>query len=120
MDLLVVTLWNLKHYHAERYIATDLYLDPSMVHCMLSKIVDILHSSVYPELVSLPANMAGKNVKHGPEQHHKLIVDSTFIAIPKPNDSQQRKAYYNSKSATNYAFKVQIACDFYHRISTCV
>ncbi|CAF2990154.1 unnamed protein product, partial [Rotaria sp. Silwood2] len=116
MNLLVVTLWYLKHYHAERYIATELYLDPSTVHRMLSKVVDILHSSVYPGLVSLPANMTDKNIKHGTEEHHKLIVDSTFIAIPQPNDSQQRKAYYHSKSTTNYAFKVQIACDFYHRI----
>ncbi|CAF4329107.1 unnamed protein product [Rotaria sordida] len=53
---------------------------------------------------------------HGPEEHHKLIVDSTCIAVPQPDDSQQRKAYYNSKSSTNYAFKVQIACDFNHQI----
>jgi hypothetical protein len=94
MNLLVVTLWYLRHYHAERYIATELDLNPSTVHHMLSKVIDILHSSV-------PANMADKNLKHGPEEHHKLIVDSNVIAIPEPNDSQQRKAYYHSKNATN-------------------
>ncbi|CAF4293162.1 unnamed protein product, partial [Rotaria sordida] len=34
---------------------------------------------------------------HGPEQYHKLIVDSTFIAIEQPEDSEQRKAYYHEK-----------------------
>ncbi|CAF4668222.1 unnamed protein product, partial [Rotaria sp. Silwood2] len=109
-------LWYLKHYHSERYIATELYLDPSTVQHILSAVVDILHSSVYPELVSLPTNIADRKEIHGPEQHHKLIVDSTFIAAPEPDDLEQRKAYCHSKSATNYAFKVQIACDFHHQI----
>jgi hypothetical protein len=54
--------------------------------------------------------------RHGPQQHHKLIVDSTCIAIPEPSDSDQRKAHYHGKSSTNYGLKVQIACDFNHRI----
>ncbi|CAF1359039.1 unnamed protein product [Rotaria sordida] len=60
--------------------------------------------------------MSNRTTAHGPEEHHKLIVDSASIAAPQPHDSQQRKAYLHSKSATNYAFKVQIACDFNHRI----
>jgi hypothetical protein len=58
--------------------------------------------------------MDSRNTAHGPEEHHKLIVDSTSIAVPQPDDSQQRKAYFHSKSATNYAIKIQIACDFNH------
>ncbi|CAF4592828.1 unnamed protein product [Rotaria sp. Silwood2] len=57
-----------------------------------------------------------RRTPHEPQQHYKLIVDSTFIAIPEPHDSEQRKAYYYAKSPTNYAIKVQIACDFRHRI----
>ncbi|CAF2694064.1 unnamed protein product [Rotaria sp. Silwood2] len=61
-------------------------------------------------------NLDSRNTAHGPEEHHKLIVDSTSIAVPQPEDSQQRKTYFHSKSATNYAFKIQTACDFNHRI----
>ncbi|CAF4756461.1 unnamed protein product [Rotaria sp. Silwood2] len=60
--------------------------------------------------------MDSRNTAHGPEKHQKLIVDSTSIAVPKPEDSQQRKAYLHPKSATNYASIIQIACDFSHRI----
>ncbi|CAM4823601.1 unnamed protein product [Rotaria magnacalcarata] len=60
--------------------------------------------------------MESSNTAHEPEEHHKIIVDSTSIAVPRPDDSEQRKAYFHSKSATNYAIKVQIACDFNHRI----
>ena len=78
--------------------------------------MDILHSCVYPELISIPTNLSTSKTPHGPQQHHKLIVDSTFIAIPQPYDSDKRKEYYHAKSSTNYALKVQIACDFNHRI----
>jgi hypothetical protein len=60
--------------------------------------------------------MDNQTIIHGQEQRHTLIVDSTFIAIDQPEDSEQRKTYYHAKSPTNYAFKTQIACDFHHRI----
>lgn len=112
----MVTLWYLKHYHGERYISTELYLSPSTVHAFLGEVIDNLHSCVYPELISLPINLASKRTPHGPEQHLKLIVDLTCIAIPEPYDTDQRIAYYHTKSPTNYGIKVQIACDFHHRI----
>ncbi|CAF3777202.1 unnamed protein product [Rotaria sordida] len=46
----------------------------------------------YQKVFSLPADMSSRTTAHGSEEHHKLIVDSTFIAIPQPNDSTQRKA----------------------------
>ena len=116
MNLLAVTLWYLKHYHSERYIAAELNLDRSTVNYFLPEILDILHSCAYPQLISLPTDMSNRTTVHGPEEHHKLIVHSTCIAIPQPSHSTQRKAYYHAKSPTNYAFKVQIACDFQHRI----
>ena len=88
MNLLVVTLWHVKHYHSERYIATELNFAPSTVHHILSEVIDILHLCVYPKLVSLPANLTNRNTTHGPEDYHKLIVDSTFIAVPQPDGSQ--------------------------------
>ncbi|CAF1543075.1 unnamed protein product [Adineta ricciae] len=116
INLLVVTLWYLKHYHVERCISTELNSSPSTVNAFLREVIDILHSCVYPEFISLPVNFASKRTPHGPQRHHKLIVDSTCIAIPEPYDSDQRKAYYHSKYPTNYEIKIQIACDFNHRI----
>ncbi|CAF1380456.1 unnamed protein product [Rotaria sordida] len=116
MNLLVVTLWYFKHYHSEPYIASELNFTHQGVNYFLTAVVDILHSFVYPAFVSLPADLPNRRTPHGPQQHHKLIIDSTFIAIPEPHDSEQRKKYYHAKSPTNYAIKVQIACDFRHRI----
>ncbi|CAF0987276.1 unnamed protein product [Didymodactylos carnosus] len=116
MNLLVITLWHLKYYHSERYIATEFDLSRSTVNYFLWVVVDILHSCVYPEFISLPTDMANLTTVHGPEEYHKLIVDSTLIAIPQPGDSDERRSYYHAKSSTNYALKIQIACDFRHRI----
>ncbi|CAF3502581.1 unnamed protein product [Rotaria sp. Silwood2] len=116
MNLFVVTLWYSKHYHSERYIATELNLTQKTLDYFLSSVQDTLHTCVYPELISLPADMSNRTTTYGPEEHHKLIVDSTFIAIPQPGDSIQRKAYYHARSPTNYALKVEMACDFHHRI----
>ncbi|CAF0983451.1 unnamed protein product [Rotaria sordida] len=99
-----------------RALDDKLNLSQPAVNYLLSTVVDILHSCVYPELISIPTNLSSSKTPHGPQQHHKLIVDSTFIAIPEPYDSEKRKVYYHAKSSTNYALKVQIACDFRHRI----
>ncbi|CAF4786940.1 unnamed protein product, partial [Rotaria sp. Silwood2] len=112
MNLLVVTLWYFKHYHSERYIASELNFSQPAVNYFLPAVVDILHSCVYPSFVSVPVDLANRRTPHGPQQHYKLMVDSTFIAIPEPHDPEQRKAYYHAKSPTSYAIKVQIACDF--------
>ncbi|CAF1390118.1 unnamed protein product, partial [Rotaria sordida] len=112
----MVTLWYLKHYHSERYIASELNLNRSTVNYFLSEVVNILHACVYPELISIPADIGNRRTPHEPQQHHKLIVDSTCIAIPEPHEAEQRRAYYHGKSPTNYAFKVQVACDFHHQI----
>ena len=116
MNMLAVTLWYLKHYHSERYIASELNLSQSAVNYVLSILVDILHTCAYQELVSIPANLSHSRTPHGPQQYHKVIVDSTCIAIPEPYDSEQRKAYYHMKSSTNNGLKAQITCDFRHRI----
>ncbi|CAF5081600.1 unnamed protein product, partial [Rotaria sp. Silwood1] len=66
MNLLVVALWYLKHYHLERYISTELNLSRSTVNYFLTQVVDILYLCAYQQLVSLPADIAGRASKHGP------------------------------------------------------
>ncbi|CAF3897436.1 unnamed protein product [Rotaria sp. Silwood1] len=66
--------------------------------------------------------MEDETTIHGHQQYYKLIVHSTFIATHEPEDSELCKAYYHAKGPTNYTFKVQVACQFNHRIlhvSTC-
>ena len=95
MNLLVVMLWHLKHYHSERYIATEFDLVRKTVAYSLSSVLGILHSCAYPEFISLPTYMSKRTAPYGLEEHHKLIVDST-----------ECKAYYHAKSPTNCALIV--------------
>ena len=114
INLLAITLWYLKHYHSERNIATELNFGRPTVNYFLFAIIDILYSSAYPKLILLPDDMNDENTEHGSEEYHKLIVDSICIAINQPGDREQSKVYYYAKSSTNYAFKIQITCDFNH------
>ena len=41
MNLLVATLWYLKHYHLERYISTELNLGRSTINYLLTEVVDM-------------------------------------------------------------------------------
>ena len=116
MNLLSITLWYLKYYHSEPYIAAELHFNQSTVSYFLSAVIVILYSCIYSKLISLPDDVDEDDTIHGPEQHHKLIVDSMYIAINSPEDYTERKIFYHAKSATNYAFKIQITCDFHHRI----
>ena len=115
INLLAVTLWYPKHYHFERCIATEFNLAHKSVAYSLSSVLDILHPRIYPEFISLSTNMPNETTPLGPEEHHKLMVDSTFITIPQSDDSTEHKAYYHVKNPTNYALKVQIVCDFRQR-----
>ena len=116
INLLSITLWYLKHYHSLDYIATELNFGKSTAHYLLSSVIYILHSSVCSNLISSPDDIDSESVAHGPEESHKLIVDSTSIAIYQPEDSEQCKVYYYAKDPANYVFKIQRACDFNHRI----
>ena len=61
-NLLVVTLWYLKHYHLERYISTELNLNRSTVKYFLTELMDVLYLCVYQQLISLPADIANRTV----------------------------------------------------------
>ena len=57
-----------------------------------------------------------RRIPYGPKRQHKLIIDSSFIAIPESYHSEERKAYYPAIRSTDYALKVQIICDLHHQI----
>ncbi|CAF3811031.1 unnamed protein product [Rotaria sp. Silwood1] len=116
MNLLVVTLWFLKRYPSEGYIATKLQMNKSTVNYFLFEIIDILYSCIYPVFVPAQVSIATRSTSHETQNYNKLLVHSTVIAISPPNELKQRKAYYHKKSPTNYGFKIQIASDFHHRI----
>ncbi|CAF0764176.1 unnamed protein product [Rotaria sordida] len=46
-------------------------------------------------------------------EEKKVVIQQRFQIL----DDKQRKEYYHAKNPTNYAIKVQVACDFCHRIA---
>ena len=69
MNWLVVTLWYLKHYHSECFIAREFNLVQRTVAYSLSSVLNILHSCAYREFISLPDDMSNRTTSHRPEEH---------------------------------------------------
>ncbi|CAF3702135.1 unnamed protein product [Rotaria sp. Silwood1] len=68
------------------------------------------HSYAY--LIATPSQaLTGFKIPVRLKTAHNLVIQ-----YASEEDSEQRKAYYHAKSPTNYAFKIQITCDFNHRI----
>jgi hypothetical protein len=117
MNMLSITLWFLKHYCTEHHVGTVIPYNKTTGRRLISATVDILHDCVYPKLVVLPDSMDdNKTTACESKQHPKLLVQSFLIPANRPIDFKKDEAFYNEKSLTGYAFKVQIACDFHHRI----
>ncbi|CAF4402163.1 unnamed protein product [Rotaria sp. Silwood2] len=67
MNTLVVTLWYLKRHHSERYIALELNLSQQAANYLLSTVVNILHSCLHPDLISIPANISSSRTPYEPQ-----------------------------------------------------
>ena len=122
INLLRITLWYLKHCYSEHYIVAELRFNQTSVNYFLSTVVGILHSCICLKLIWLPDEIDDDDTMRRPKKHHRLILNSTYIANNQSEDSTQRKTCYHAKSPTNYAFKIQITCDFHHQtvhISNC-
>lgn len=112
-NLLVITLHWLRRQPsykelARLYTHTDHYW-----HSMVRRVVGALDESCYdyfvpPLAANAPTSIYFPNVK--------IIVDSTFVPLPK---NQFIRQDYHQKSPTKAAWKYEIACDFSHRIISC-
>ena len=112
-NLLVIVIYWLRHkptYHelADRYPHGIHYW-----HTMVRRVIAILDECLFDRFVPLFAPNAPTAVYF---THVKIIVDTTFVPIPK---TPFIPADYHKKSPTKAAWKYEIACDFSHRIISC-
>ena len=82
-------------------------------HDMLRRVVAVLSDHIYDLFVQPLAPDASTSVFFA---NCKIIVDSTFVPLPKNTFVRQD---YHQKSPTKSAWKYEIACDFSHRIISC-
>jgi hypothetical protein len=79
---------------------------------MVKSVVGIMDSHMFKELV-YPVDNTSPYSTRSTLQNVRLIVDSTFIPLPK---EPFYPFLYHPKSPTKSALKVEIACDLSHRI----
>jgi hypothetical protein len=110
--MLSLTLYHLKHYHTERYIANEFNIKRTAVQHILEKVIDYLYEKFVPMMIQLnEANLSSPLDSSYLENTVKLITDATVISIHQPEHTADRKKYFHYKSLTNYGNKFQIATD---------
>ena len=82
------------------------------LHDMVKRTVSIIETSLFDELIR-PIDSTSPPSTMSTIFDAFIAVDSTFIPLPR---SPFKPKYFHPKSPTKSAWKVQIACDFSHRI----
>jgi hypothetical protein len=82
------------------------------LHAMVMRVVPMIEHSIFDELIR-PINSTSPPCTMSTLSDCYIIVDSTHIPLPR---TPFRPSHYHKKSPTRTAWKVQIACDFTHRI----
>ena len=112
-NLLVITLHWLRRKPTYREMARLYPHGLDYWHQMLRRVVTALDECIYDHFVTPLASNAPTSVHFA---NVKIIVDSTFLPLPK---TPFTPADYHKKSPTKAAWKYEIACDFSHRIISC-
>ena len=112
-NLLVITLHWLRRKPTYQQLAQLYSHGQHYWHTTLRRVICILDNTIYPLFVTPLASDAPTSVFF---PNVKIIVDSTFVPLPK---GQFIKKDFHKKNSMRSAWKYEIACDFSHRIISC-
>jgi len=111
-NLLCITVYWLRRYPPFEEMVITFHRSESYLHHMVKSVVGIMESHIFKELI-YPVDNTSPYSTRSTLPKVRLIVDSTFIALPK---EPRHPFLFHPKSPTKSALKVQISCDLSHRI----
>jgi hypothetical protein len=111
-NMLCVTIYWLRKYPSFDDMVALLQQTKRYLVDMLKDVVHIMDAHIVNELIR-PIDHTSPISTRSSLQHVKIIVDSTFIPLPK---TPFKPKYYHKKSPTRTAWKFEIGCDLSHRI----
>ena len=111
-NLLCITIHWLRRYPSFEEMQVTFHRSNFYLHNMVKAVVGIMDTHIVKELIH-PVNDTSPYSVMSTLRDVRLIVDSTFIPLPK---EPFYPFLYHSKSSTKSALKVEIACDLSHRI----
>src|ERR1700750_732993 len=114
-NMLILTLYWLCQYPSLREMATEWDIPVSTLKGLLVHVLIILDSIIVPAFIQpLQSNDPSSPLS----SHHDvyMIIDSTFIPVPRACTDTERRASFHFKSPTKFACKVQISCNINNMI----
>lgn len=104
---LLLTLYWMRHYPSSRCMGAEFGAAHSSIDEALQHTVEALFSCLVPA-VSIESAGLHHVYRAGVLDGVRLIVDSTFLILPRPDDKDERKRFYHMKSPTRAALKWQL------------
>jgi hypothetical protein len=111
-NLLCVTLYWLRKYPSFDDMVALFQQTRRYLFDVVKDVVCIMDSHIFTKLI-YPIDHTSPISTRSSLQHVKIIVDSTFLPLPK---TPFNPMLYHKKSPTKSAWKFEIACDLSHRI----
>ena len=111
-NMLCIAIHWLRKGHSWREMEHSFGRSHQWLHDMVKCTVSIIETSLFDELIR-PIDSTSPPSTMSTIFDAFIAVDSTFIPLPR---SPFKPRYFHPKSPTKSAWKVQIACDFSHRI----
>ena len=111
-NMLAITIHWLRKYPSFADLALDMDRTTFALSELVGNVVHIMDDCIVKKLVR-PIDDTSPISTRSSLQHVKIIVDTTFIPLPKTPFNPKR---YHKKSPTKSAWKFEIACDLSHRI----
>ena len=111
-NLLCITIHWLRRYPPFEEMQLTFHRHITYLYHMVKNVVGVLDSHIFKELI-YPVDDTSPYSTRSTLQQVRLIVDSTFIPLPK---EPRYPFLFHPKSPTKSALKVEIAVDLSHRI----
>lgn len=109
-NMLILTLYWLRLYPTYDHMAEEFAIPSSTLERLLRHVIEILNTTIVPVLI-VPLSATDPASSFSQHSDVYIIIDSTFIAIPRPMYKEERKYNYHFKSPTKFALKVQVCCN---------
>lgn len=108
-NMLVLTLHWLRLYPTFNHLEADYSIPHTTLERMFAWVIQILDATLVPEYI-LPLSASDPSSSFSRHPDAFLVVDSTFVPIPRPEEQEERHRNYHFKSPTKFALKVQVCC----------
>ena len=114
-NMLILTLLWLRQYPAYKEMAIEWDIAVTTLKRLLLDVLHILDRVIVPAYIK-PLQPTDPSSSYSQHQNAHMVIDSTFIPVPRAGTDSERRVLFHFKSPTKFALKVQVTCNMNNMI----